>query len=129
MSHERLERLLHAAERDPELHDWLRRGIAAWQQGEPLETALDVDRHRAVRSRDFALRAAAEQIDPDGELSTWKRAERLSRRISTFEANVWPRYRDRPEVSREGIAGALLQAFRAGVAVPKSTRHLYSILK
>lgn len=130
MSAERFGQLLVLTrEQDPALHRWLSEAHQRWQQGERLEQALELAGGRAVRLRDSALIAAADGLDPKGQLSTWARAGRLALRIGSFERAIWPRYRNDPTANSEGVTQALIQAFRLGVSIPRTQRSLYSVLK
>lgn len=129
MSGRKLQRLIALArEHDPSLYAWLAPAVAEYQSGENLERALGLCGSRAVRERDEALCAAAEAMDPKGQLSTWARAGKLAARLPQFEAVVLPRYTD-PEADTLGVNHHLLRAYRTRQRIPRTQRALADVLK
>lgn len=125
-----LQRLIALArEHDPVAYAWLLDALADHRDGMALDQALGLAGPRAVRERDRALAEAATGMDPRGLLSTWARAGVLAERIESFEAVVWPRYRDDPTADSRGVNAALVAAFRSGARVPRTQRALHDVLK
>jgi len=83
----------------------------------------------AIRQRDAALRALAEQLDP--ALSTTARAREVRALATRYAASAWLRDRGQDEMPPAYVGTPkehLWRAFRSGAAMPLGERQLRSIL-
>ena len=114
----------------PEAAAWLRCGLRRYlHQGEALETALRLGTYARMKARDRALLQAADALDPDHGLDTWRRAAMLHKAISRFESRVLPRLLAGADRALTPSEEALQKAFNAGAPrMVRSRRRLYEML-
>ena len=86
------------------------------------------ERNAAIRTRDNALREAAQCLAHDAP-AIWTLAQRLAQAIERFRARTWPRIEAGLDVALSPAEDALMQAFLTGVNIPSTQRHLYELLK
>lgn len=132
MTEARLQRVIAVLKKhaDASLHSWFAAADSERRSSDmTFEDALGLTGPRALSERDEALAAAAEAMDPKGQLSRNARAVRLAARLETFERIVWPRYSNDPTADTHGVNHHLLRAWRTGLSIPRSDRTLNEILK
>ena len=111
---------------DQEACTWLSEGFARWLAGDDLAHSLDLGTFTRLRSRNRALRAAANLLDPDG--APWHQAGLLAAAIRRFETRIQPLIRRDPN-HQVGPADACLQrAFASGHRIPRTQRALFDLL-
>lgn len=86
------------------------------------------ERNAAIRTRDNALREAAQCLAHDAP-AIWTLAQRLAQAIERFRARTWPRIEAGLDVALSPAEDALRQAFLTGANIPSTQRHLYELLK
>ncbi|GAA4000770.1 hypothetical protein GCM10022279_25780 [Comamonas faecalis] len=86
------------------------------------------ERNAAIRTRDNALREAAQCLAHDAP-AIWTLAQRLAQAIARFRACTWPRIKAGLDVALSPAEDALRQAFLTGINIPSTQRHLYELLK
>lgn len=119
--------LLRIARGDNVSADEARRCLAGGDFG---PEGARLDRARARKARDTALRQAADNLAHDAPC-LWTLATRLQAAVRRFEARLWPRLRlglqcGELSPSDEALHLAFLAA---GGKVPRSDRALYELLK
>ncbi|WP_413439136.1 hypothetical protein ACFDAU_06260 [Sulfuriferula sp. GW1] len=109
--------------------EWFADGLRQWaRRGMPLEAALGLTHAHRMRWRDGSLRAAAEVLRAQRDLSAWDLAGELAARLRRFQSAKLPLY-------RRGLAGQLdevelhlLSACESGARPITSRRHLFRLL-
>lgn len=114
----------------PEAAAWLRSGLTRYTRtGDALEICLSLGSFARMKARDRALLEAADALDPDRELDTWKRAEMLRKAVVRFEDRVMPRLLNGAARELTPSEEALQRAFAAGAPrMVRSRRRLYDLL-
>jgi len=87
-----------------------------------------IERAARIKARNLALFCAARELGGD-EPGVWIVANRLADAIERFEIRQWPRLVAGHECNLSPSELAIYQAFLSGESVPKTGRHLYSLLK
>ncbi len=114
-----LENSLHRL--PPSVARWLSAGLHRYRATGDMGAALGLNRPGALRTRNTALRRAAELIAPNER--PWTQAGALKQAIDNFES---------VSKKREYLTGWRLEVWRAlnaGVSVPRSQNQLHEIIK
>lgn len=108
---------------------WLQEGMARFVRGDPLATALRLDRANRTRQRNEALLRLADALQSNVEVSDWDLAGRMVLAIDRFETRIWPRARrELLPVGLGEIDVRIFAVFVADAGLIKSQRGLYDFL-
>lgn len=95
---------------------------------EALRAVLVTELRRSRAERDRLLNAAAEVLDPRGEMGRWVRAKRLAELVQRFNRPENGARRGRRAPTNE-VERLLIEADRCGCGLPASPRRVWDALR